>query len=81
MLDLWTVSNVPHLLRTDEYVVHENGVFAVDTMQRVTHEKMGRMLLPVLQRLERVRLLVLASALRWWVAQEWEIVDDGDVTP
>ena len=53
-MDLWTLSCAPHLLRTDCFVVHENGIFYADTMQRVTRKHMCAMLVPIIRRLENM---------------------------
>lgn len=75
MLDLWAVTNVPHVLRSEpSLIVHENGIIDTFTGAHVTREKMQRILQPTFETMDRMRIATLRYAWRVWKWSEWEIV-------
>ena len=75
MLNLWVLTNAPHVLRNEpSLVVHENGVFDVGTNAHVTEEKMQCILQPTLKTMDRMRIARLRRVWRAWKWSEWEFV-------
>ena len=75
MLNLWAVTNVPHVLRSEpSVIVHENGIIDVGTNTHVTHERMQRILRSTFETMDRMRVATLRHAWRVWKWSEWEIV-------
>ena len=75
MLNLWAVTNVPHVLRSEpSLIVHENGILDTGTNTHVTREKMQRILQPTFETMDRMRIATLRYAWRVWKWSEWEIV-------
>jgi hypothetical protein len=75
MMNLWAVTNVPHVLRSEPSLrVHENGILDMGTNTHVTEEKMQRILQPTFETMERMRTAMLRHAWQAWKWSNWEIV-------
>lgn len=75
MLNLWAVTNVPHVLRNEPSIlVHENGIIDTGTYTHITQEKLQHILLPTFETLERLRIATLRRVWQAWKLSDWELV-------